>query len=164
MPHWKTFLNKEYLGEWDLMDDEKLTLTITKVEGVVIEDPITNEKDYRPLLFFKELKKGFIANIGSGDNISLVCGSKITEDWIGKRIILFKDLNAKLFGKKRGPALRVSKKTPPPLTKPNLTPEHKHWKSAIEAIKKDPTGAISKVKEHFVVSAEIEKQLLEQAK
>ena len=157
--HWKDIV-KPYMGEWSLSGEEKSEFTIKGVERHEHKASAKSEVKEVLVLFSKEHEKGFIINIGNGEMIEKILGIPRPEDWVGKKILLFRDINAKLTGGKRGPALRVSSTLPKPkqAEKVELTPTHAQWNAAIEAIKNGK--AITVITDRYILNEENKKTLL----
>lgn len=105
--HWKNFLDKDYLGSHNLEAGEEMLLTIAKFEG---EEMVTkvgganNEKQPKPVLYFKEDAPKLIMNITNGNTISALYGSH-PDSWIGKKIQVYA-ASVKAFGKTQD-AIRI---------------------------------------------------------
>lgn len=70
-------------------DIEELGEPVLTIKSVRMEEVGQGaEKDSKPLLMFKELEKGFIANLTNCKTITKVLGTDDTDEWIGKKIIL----------------------------------------------------------------------------
>ena len=81
MANWKSSIPSKYLKASDFPQPALLTM-----------HSFTEEKigdDTKPCLWFTEVEKGMILNIVNGGTIEKACGSPNTEDWIGKKIVLF---------------------------------------------------------------------------
>jgi hypothetical protein len=93
MPHWKTLMNKEYVGHWDL-EEKDATLTITDVKGGTVVSH-NGKKDDVVIVHFKETPKKFISNTTNCTTIEALVDGKgklYTPDyhnWPGKRITLY---------------------------------------------------------------------------
>ena len=81
---YRKYLDKNYLGAWDVPDDGDLILTIDHAE----RNEVQNErgKELKTVLYFKEDYKPMILNKVNPDAISKALGSTKIEDWEGKRI------------------------------------------------------------------------------
>lgn len=86
MPHWKSFLEKEYIGCWDLERD--VTVEITAVTKARLEGTASIKANSRPVLSFKGTDKKLIVNSTIGTCIQGMYGPQI-QDWIGKRVTLY---------------------------------------------------------------------------
>lgn len=85
---YRKFVDKNYLGSWDVPDGEDLILTIAKVtkEEVKNERGSENkiilhfaEKDYKPMILNKR---------ENPERISKALGTPRTEEWVGKKIAI----------------------------------------------------------------------------
>ena len=158
--HWKKFKDKEYLGEWDLKDDEVLEVTIERVVKKEVQAKQGADKKDVPVLFFKEVKKGLILNATNGKMVEKILQSPYVETWVGKKISIFKQQNVSTPNGKQ-PALRVSSTLPVPkqAEKIELTPDHKMWGGAVEAMK--AKKQISVITDRYILSEENKQKLLE---
>jgi len=105
---YRKYLDKNYLGAWDVPDDGDLILTIDHAE----RNEVQNErgKETKTVLYFKEDYKPMILNKVNPDSISKALGSTKIEDWEGKRIAIYSEkVNA--FGGVKD-ALRVRSYAP----------------------------------------------------
>ena len=68
--------------------DDKVNVAL---EGV---DP-----EYRYVLTFKELEKPLVLNTTNGQIITAIVGSENSDDWLGRKIVLYKDPNVSFGGK-----------------------------------------------------------------
>lgn len=80
-------MNKEYLGHWDLPDDEDLIATIEGARMGTVKNQRGSEQ--KQILYFVENIKPLILNVTNMKSISKAVGSSHREDWRGKRIALF---------------------------------------------------------------------------
>ena len=83
---YRKFMDKNFLGSWDIPEDDDLILTINKVE----QNEVKNErgKEVKLTLHFVEDYKPLIMNSTNCDRITQAYGSSKVEDWPGKRISL----------------------------------------------------------------------------
>ena len=83
--HFKTFLNKEYLGSWDLPNGQDIIGTISKCgpEKVIGAD---GKKEDCFVIHFADVQKPMICNVTNSKMIAKVVGSPYIEDWLGKKI------------------------------------------------------------------------------
>jgi hypothetical protein len=88
MAHWKSFLDKEYLGCWDLPQDR--TAEIVKVEAVKLEGVPSEgiKASRRPVIHFKGTTKKLIVNATIGKTIAGMYGPDVNQ-WLGKKITLY---------------------------------------------------------------------------
>lgn len=84
---YRKFMDKNYLGAWDVPDDGDLILTIDKAA----RDDVKNERgtERKLTLHFVEDFKPMILNATNSKNISQAYGSTKVEDWAGKRIAIY---------------------------------------------------------------------------
>lgn len=101
---YKTILKKDspYLGEWDLPDagDGDLVLTIKDVrEGSIIGE--NGRTSIKVIITFEENVKPFACNKTNGASISKALKSRYMDEWVGKKIQLYRSKNIK-FGSESG--------------------------------------------------------------
>lgn len=85
----RKFMDKSFLGSWDVPDGGDLILTIDHVS----RDDVQNEKGYekKMALHFKERDyKPMICNTTNAKAISKAYGSTKVEDWENKKISIYK--------------------------------------------------------------------------
>ena len=85
---YSSLYDKDYIGAWDLKDDKDVTVTITKVVGGNLVGS-GGRKTKKPIVYMKGTEKGFAVNATNGKTIAGMYGKNI-EDWVGKRITLYK--------------------------------------------------------------------------
>ena len=83
---YRKYMDKNYLGSWDIPEGEDLILTISNVE----KDDVKNERgsERKLTIHFAEDYKPLIMNATNCDRITKAYGSPKVEDWVGKRIAL----------------------------------------------------------------------------
>ena len=89
-----------YLKAADL-GEEEWTLTIERQE---MSEPMGDEKEVKPVVFFRGAKKGMVLNKTNAQKIAAAYGDA-TDDWIGKSVVLYSDMVT--FQGSTVPALRV---------------------------------------------------------
>lgn len=100
----RKFMDKNYLGSWDVPDGEDLVLTIDHCEQNDVQNERGSEK--KLVLHFKESGyKPMILNTVNSEAISEAYGSKRVEDWEGKQISIHTE-RVKAFGSMKD-ALRI---------------------------------------------------------
>lgn len=106
---YRTLLDKDYLGAWDIPANGDLILTIKSAgkEKVVGEG---GQKEDCLVLHFQDADKPMICNVTNGKRISKVANSTYIEDWIGVRIALYSE-EVKYKGEIRD-AIRVRETAP----------------------------------------------------
>lgn len=81
-------LNKEYLGHWDLPEDDDLVATIEGVKMGTVKNQRGSEQ--KQTLFFEENIKPLILNVTNCKSITKALGTSHREEWRHKRIALFR--------------------------------------------------------------------------
>ena len=83
---YRKYMDKNYLGSWDIPEGEDLILTISNAE----QDDVKNERgsERKLTIHFAEDYKPLIMNATNCDRITKAYGSPKVEDWVGKRIAL----------------------------------------------------------------------------
>ena len=99
--------NNKYLGEWDLPEDGKdMLVKIKDVEMEKVMNPKTNSETDEVVLHFEGNVKPMIVSARVvKDNIKTACGTGHTKQWIGKKLLLYREAGT-WFGK-AGFAVRV---------------------------------------------------------
>ena len=84
---YRKFMDKNYLGSWDVPNGEDLVLTIDKAA----RDDVKNERgsEKKLTLHFVEDYKPMILNATNSKAISEAVGSTKVEDWSGKRVAIY---------------------------------------------------------------------------
>ena len=84
---YRKFMDKNYLGSWDVPDGEDLILTIDKAH----QDDVKNERgsERKLTIHFVEDYKPMILNATNSKAISKAYGSSKVEDWAGKKIGIY---------------------------------------------------------------------------
>ena len=99
--HWKKTCNPNYLGSWDLDDNQggfkKLNLTIAAIKQEEVMNPETSKKQIETVCYFKEDYKPMILNNTNKKAISKAAKSDYIEDWAGT-VITIKVEKVKAFG------------------------------------------------------------------
>ena len=83
---YRKYMDKNFLGSWDIPDGEDLILTIETVERNEVKNDRGSEQ--KLTLHFAEDYKPLIMNATNCDRITQAYGSPKVEDWVGKRIAL----------------------------------------------------------------------------
>ena len=113
-----------WLAAADLGDGDTV-LTIKEVTQETLKDPKTGKEDEKPVLHFQEEDvKPMVLNVTNWKQIEKATGCDDTEEWPGKKVILF-TMEVEAFGEMRM-AIRIRShapaKKPLPVGKP-LTPK-----------------------------------------
>lgn len=85
----RRFMDKSFLGAWDLPDKDDLVLTIDHVAVDEVKNDRGTEKKMT-LHFIEKNYKPMICNTTNAKAISAAHGSTKVEDWKGKKISLYK--------------------------------------------------------------------------
>ena len=88
-----------YLAQKDFADGE-MTLTIDRVHEEKVGQGENQEMKY--VLYFRELEKGLVLNVTNGEAIADITGSDDSEDWIGRKVILYSEPNIQFAGRRVG--------------------------------------------------------------
>ncbi len=93
MPHWRTMVEKDYLGAWDLVDERtqkprEYTLTIAMVRSVSLKTKETPKGKRKVVITFDGAKKAFVSNATNCETIEAMYGGD-TDAWLGQRITIF---------------------------------------------------------------------------
>ena len=83
---YRKYMDKNFLGAWDIPEGDDLVLTISDVE----QNEVKNERgsERKLTIHFAEDYKPLIMNATNCDRITKAYGSPKVEDWVGKRIAL----------------------------------------------------------------------------
>ena len=92
------YLKKEDIGRGSLVTIKELARANVAMDG----EPAENKY----VLYFNEFEKPLVLNSTNIHLCAQVCGSEDTDDWIGKRLVLYTDPNVSFGGKLIG-GLRV---------------------------------------------------------
>lgn len=103
MPNINQMIESKYLKQSDL--DGEVDVTIVKVGqmNVARED---EQPEMKWAMKFQEFKKPMILNSTNLQLLAKACGSEESDDWVGKKIVIYADPNVSFGGKLVG-GLRV---------------------------------------------------------
>ena len=87
--HWLQSPNKNYLGHWDLPEENDLILTIESAQWEEVKNPIIKKSEAKRVIRFKEKVKPLICNQGNAQSIIKSTGVKYMEDSKGQKIQLY---------------------------------------------------------------------------
>ena len=93
MPHYRSLLEHQFLGAWDLADPQgrakSATFTIGSVQQTECFDPKTNEKGKKLTITPRERpERLLVLGKTNGDLIAALLGPN-TDDWPGKRVTIY---------------------------------------------------------------------------
>jgi hypothetical protein len=153
--HFKKLRNPNYIGSWDLYDENgkprEIVVTITKAVKELVYGGDGKQEECS-VVYFKEVKP-MVANATNLKMIAKVTGSPFIEEWAGKQVRLcVKQVRA--FGETHD-AIRVKDEKVTADKLPYLTPEHERWPGAKEAIKAKSV-TIAQIKQSFNLTPENE--------
>jgi len=158
--HFKTLQNPNYLGSWDLVNEDgtfkEVAVTIKEVSKQMVFDGKGGQEECTTIAFNE--CKPMVANSTNLKMIARVCGSNFIEDWAGKQIVIGVE-KVRAFGEIHD-ALRVRKVKP---TLPALTADHAKFAAVKKAIETG-TATMADARLKFVISAEVEQMLTGGAK
>lgn len=85
---YRSMYDKDYIGAWDLTDGKDAIVTISRVvAGNLIGSG--GRKSKKPIVYMRGTEKGFAVNATNGKTIAALYGTHV-EDWVGKKIALYK--------------------------------------------------------------------------
>lgn len=105
MPKVSEMLPSSYLKQSDIGDGKLFTIKNFKRENLAPEGEIP---EFKWVMFFNEAEKGVVMNSTNIQLCEKIFGSDDTDDWLGKRIVLYVDDNVSFGGKIVG-GIRVRK-------------------------------------------------------
>ena len=106
---YRSLYDKEYIGAWDLQDRD-VTVTITRVIGGSLTS-VGGRKARKPVIYMKGTEKGFAVNATNGKTIATMYGTFV-EEWLGKRITLYKSMTRSPQGEGDVECIRVRPQIP----------------------------------------------------
>ncbi len=103
MPKLSEIIQSKYLKKEDIDDDTIVTVRGIREENVGRED---DRPEMKWILFFREFQKGMVLNPTNAQLVAKALGSDDSDDWIGKRLVMYVDDSVSFGGKIVG-GLRV---------------------------------------------------------
>lgn len=94
--NYKSFMDKNWLGEWDLPTDDDLVVTIDYVDREEVQNDRGSET--KLTIHFKGGYKPMICNNTNGEAISTALQTPMVEEWGGRKIQLYRE-SVRAFGK-----------------------------------------------------------------
>ncbi len=109
LTHWKQYQDDNTLGAWIFEQDKDIIATIkdVKYEDFVGAD---KKKGKKRICYFKEFEKPMVLNSTNSATISAIYNTPYMEQWVGKKIQLYKD-KIRAFGEDRE-CIRIRKWDP----------------------------------------------------
>lgn len=86
---YRSLYDKDFIGAWDLKERD-VTVTITRVAAGSLTS-VGGRKSKKPVIYMKGTEKGFAVNATNGKSIAAMYGTYV-EEWVGKRITLYKSM------------------------------------------------------------------------
>lgn len=93
---YRQFMDKNFIGEWDLPENDDLELVIDHTE--VDEVKTERGSEEKLCVHFNGGYKPLIVNATNGANIKEALGTSLVEKWPGQRILLYRE-RVSAFGK-----------------------------------------------------------------
>lgn len=90
----------EYLKSKDVQ--KPITVTVMSVEMRTFDDQEKKTKRNTLVVFFRELDQGVVLSKASLKQLIDIFGSSETDDWLGKKVVLFLDETVCYMGKRIG--------------------------------------------------------------
>jgi len=87
--HWLSSPNKNYLGHWDLPENEDLVLTIESAKFEEVKNPTNHKTEVKKVVRWVESYKPLICNQTNSKAIYKATGVRYMEDSEGKKVSLF---------------------------------------------------------------------------
>ena len=103
MPKIGEMIESKYLKQSDVEEETEVTIAKVGQINVARED---QEPEMKWAIRFQELKKPMVLNSTNIQLLAKACESEDTDDWIGKKVIIYSDPNVSFGGKLVG-GLRV---------------------------------------------------------
>ncbi len=95
-------MNISELGNSTLLKKEDVEPAILLTIKSVEKEQIQGEDALKYVMRFMENDKGLVLNKTNGERLAVICGSKDSPPWIGKKIVLFNDTTVEFGGKITG--------------------------------------------------------------
>lgn len=159
--HYRKAFKSIYLSSADIVEPTTLTISHVTLES----DKSKKTKDSFNTAYFveKELRDGeplkpMVLNVHNSKIMACFANSKFIDDWNDIRVTVYVDPNVN----NRGSIVEGLRLDPnPPKARPQLTPDHKQWDSAVSAYQRDKN--FSEIKKRIDISPENEKLIIEAA-
>lgn len=92
MAHWRSMIDRDYLGAWDLVGPDgqpkHFTLVIKKVESKLLKTRETPKGKRKVTIWFERATKGMVGNSVNCLTIEGMYGPD-TDAWVGKAVTLY---------------------------------------------------------------------------
>lgn len=116
MPHWRSLIEKDHLGAWDLCDPvtdkpRDYTVTIVKVETSVLKTVGDSKGKRKAVLSFHKAKKKMVANATNCKILESMYGPDYSK-WVGQKITLYYAMTRNPQGSGQVPCIRIRPRRP----------------------------------------------------
>lgn len=116
MAHWRTLIEKDHLGAWDLVGPDgktpkDYTLEIAKVTSNLVKTRENPTGKRKCVITFVRARKKFISNTTNCETIESLYGHD-TDGWVGKRVTLYQADVKNPKGKGTTKGIRVRPRAP----------------------------------------------------
>lgn len=105
MPRVNEMIESKYLKKEDVGDGKLMTISGFEKQNVA---PQGEPAENKWTVYFDETSKPLVLNTTNLNLLSMICGSDNTDDWVGKKVVLFNDPSVSYGGKLIG-GIRVRK-------------------------------------------------------
>ena len=107
-------IESKYLKQADVVDEE-MVVTIVKVgKGNIAKEG--DEPELKWMVRFNEFSKPMIINSTNIKRLARACGSEESDDWVGKKVVLYVDHDVEFGGNVVG-GLRIKGRSAEPQTR-----------------------------------------------
>lgn len=143
MPHWRSMMDRDTLGAWDLVDRDgkpkDWTMEIERVQKRLIKSKEKPNGEHKPHIFFKGARKPLVAGATICETITNIAGTDDTDRWAGLRITLFATRVRGKSGKQcAGIRVRPLKATSAPEAMGDGQPVDEEMRAEQEAAHREP--------------------------
>lgn len=136
MPTISEMLPSSYLKKEDCDTAILVTISEIKQENLAMEG---KPPQMKWVMMFAEQEKGIVLNSTNIQLAAQICSSQNTDDWIGKKIVLYSDPNISFGGKLVG-GIRIrapktngqTKQAQPSMTQPNVSEVNRKLQEAAD--------------------------------
>lgn len=151
MTHWKKLTNPDFIGAYELEQNERRVVTILSVAQELVTG--ADGKKEHCIVAKLQGQKPMILNKTNCKTISKIYDTPLIEEWAGKKITIYAT-KVKAFGEVVD-ALRIEAKLP---ELPELTPQHPKWVGAVQALKSGQV-TLEQIKRNYKLSKENEQAI-----
>jgi hypothetical protein len=96
MPRVNEMIESKYLKKEDVGDGKLMTISGFEKQNVA---PQGEPAENKWTVYFDETSKPLVLNTTNLNLLSMICGSDNTDDWVGKKVVLFNDPSVSYGGK-----------------------------------------------------------------